>query len=95
MVFFAVKTKIKETMDNNKNAIKRDKAELAQSLESGSILSKVVILGTAHGINTPGKCSPDKKFREYKFSREVINILKPWHQKFAYTTTENISVLFL
>ena len=39
--------------------------------------NKVVILGTAHGINTPGKCSPDKKFREYKFSREVINILKP------------------
>ena len=60
MVSFAVKTKIKETMDNNKNAIKRDKAELAQSLESGSILSKVVILGTAHGINMPGKCSPDK-----------------------------------
>ena len=39
--------------------------------------SKVVILGTAHGVNTPGKCSPDKKFREYKFSREVINDLKP------------------
>ena len=38
---------------------------------------KVVILGTAHGSNTPGKCSPDKKFREYKFSREVINDLKP------------------
>ena len=39
--------------------------------------SKVVILGTAHGVNTPGKCSPDKKFREYRFSREVINDLKP------------------
>ena len=38
---------------------------------------KVVILGTAHGSNVPGKCSPDKKFREYKFSREVINQLKP------------------
>lgn len=39
--------------------------------------TKVVILGTAHGVNTPGKCSPDKKFREYKFSREVIAALKP------------------
>ena len=39
--------------------------------------TKVVILGTAHGVNTPGKCSPDKKFREYRFSREVINDLKP------------------
>ena len=39
--------------------------------------TKVVILGTAHGMNTPGKCSPDKKFREYRFSREVINDLKP------------------
>ena len=38
---------------------------------------KIVILGTAHGSNTPGKCSPDKKFREYRFSREVINTLKP------------------
>lgn len=39
--------------------------------------TKVVILGTAHGVNTPGKCSPDKKFREYRFNREVINDLKP------------------
>ena len=39
--------------------------------------NKVVILGTAHGSNVPGKCSPDKKFREYRFSREVINLLKP------------------
>lgn len=37
----------------------------------------IVILGTAHGSNVPGKCSPDGKFREYKFSREVIAILKP------------------
>lgn len=37
----------------------------------------VVILGTAHGSNVPGKCSPDHKFREYKFSREVIAMLRP------------------
>lgn len=36
----------------------------------------VVILGTAHGSNTPGKCSPDKKFREYKWSREICRMVK-------------------
>ena len=40
-------------------------------------MSRVVILGTAHGSNVPGKRSPDGKFREYKFSREVIAMLKP------------------
>lgn len=38
---------------------------------------QVVILGTAHGSNVPGKCSPDGKFREYRFSRDVIALLKP------------------
>lgn len=38
---------------------------------------KVVILGTAHGSNVGGKCSPDKKFREFRYSREIISILKP------------------
>lgn len=39
--------------------------------------ARVVILGTAHGSNVPGKRSPDGKFREYRFSREVIADLKP------------------
>lgn len=34
-------------------------------------MSKVVVLGTAHLASTPGKCSPDKSFREYKYSREI------------------------
>ena len=37
---------------------------------------KIIILGTAHGVNVAGKCSPDKKFREYKYSREIIKHLK-------------------
>lgn len=37
----------------------------------------IVILGTAHGSNVAGKHSPDGKFREYKFSRDVISMLKP------------------
>lgn len=33
---------------------------------------KHIILGTAHLKSTPGKCSPDKKLYEYKYSREVV-----------------------
>ncbi len=45
----------------------------------------VVILGTAHGCNVPGKCSLDGKFREYKFSREVINLLRPRLEAAGFT----------
>ena len=34
---------------------------------------KHIILGTAHLKSTPGKCSPDKKFFEYKYSRKIVN----------------------
>ena len=37
---------------------------------------KTIILGTAHLKSTPGKCSPDKKFYEYKYSREVCQAVK-------------------
>ena len=47
--------------------------------------NKVIILGTAHGSNVPGKCSPDRKFREYKFSREVIAMLKPRLEASGFT----------
>lgn len=36
----------------------------------------IVILGTAHLGTTPGKCSPDKKFRECEFSREIVQKIK-------------------
>lgn len=45
---------------------------------------QVVILGTAHGSNVPGKCSPDRKFREYRFSRDVIALLKPKLEALGY-----------
>lgn len=35
----------------------------------------IVCLDNGHGINTPGKCSPDKKLREYKYAREIVSIL--------------------
>ena len=37
---------------------------------------KTIILGTAHLKSTPGKCSPDKKFYEYKYSREICKAIK-------------------
>jgi N-acetylmuramoyl-L-alanine amidase len=36
---------------------------------------KHIILGTAHLESTPGKRSPDGKFREYKYSREIIQTI--------------------
>ena len=37
---------------------------------------KTIILGTAHLKSTPGECSPDKKFFEYKYSREICQAIK-------------------
>lgn len=37
---------------------------------------KTIILGTAHLKSTPGKCSPDGKFREYQYSREIVAAVK-------------------
>lgn len=34
-----------------------------------------VILDNGHGIDTPGKCSPDKSLLEYKWTREVVDII--------------------
>lgn len=37
---------------------------------------KIVILGTAHGKNVGGKRSPDKKFEEYLYSREIVGLVR-------------------
>ena len=37
----------------------------------------LVILGTAHSKSTPGKRSPDGKFREYAWAREIVAMLIP------------------
>ena len=31
----------------------------------------IVLIDNGHGKNTPGKCSPDKRLREYKYCREI------------------------
>ena len=46
---------------------------------------KTIILGTAHLKSTPGKCSPDKKFYEYKYSREVCKAVKAALENLGYT----------
>lgn len=45
---------------------------------------KTIILGTAHLKSTPGKCSPDKQFFEYKYSREVCKAIKDKLDKLGY-----------
>lgn len=54
----------------------------------------IVILDPAHGANVPGKCSPDKSHREYKWSRQRIASIKTLllHEGFEVyetTTSEN------
>ena len=36
----------------------------------------LIILGTAHGSNTPGKRSPDGRLREYAWSREIVGMVE-------------------
>lgn len=45
---------------------------------------KTIILGTAHLKSTPGKCSPDKKFFEYKYSRQVCKEVKTKLESMGY-----------
>ena len=35
----------------------------------------VPILDAAHGVEVPGKCSPDKSHKEYEWSRVILSIL--------------------
>ena len=50
----------------------------------------VIILGTAHLKSTPGKCSPDKKFFEYKYSREVCKTIKSILEDLGYKVVIDI-----
>lgn len=35
-----------------------------------------IILNSGHGVSTPGKCSPDKKLYEWKYTRELSKRIK-------------------
>lgn len=43
-----------------------------------------ILLDNGHGENTPGKCSPDGKFREYRYTREIVNRLKKELEEYGY-----------
>ena len=45
---------------------------------------KTIILGTAHLRSTPGKCSPDKRLKEYAYSREIVSAVKAILQNMGY-----------
>lgn len=45
---------------------------------------KTIILGTAHLKSTPGKCSPDKRLYEYKYSREICKTVKAILEEYGY-----------
>ena len=47
-------------------------------------MKKVVILGTAHLATTPGKASPDGKFREADYSRDLVNSIKAKLEALGY-----------
>lgn len=34
-----------------------------------------ILIDNGHGSNTPGKCSPDKKLREYAWAREIAKMV--------------------
>lgn len=36
----------------------------------------IICLDNGHGINCPGKCSPDKKLKEFEYTREIVSMLE-------------------
>lgn len=34
-----------------------------------------ILIDNGHGVNTPGKCSPDGKYREWAWSREIAQMI--------------------
>ena len=47
-----------------------------------------ILLDNGHGVNTPGKCSPLKsdgtRFREYKYTREIVKLLEAKLKSLGY-----------
>lgn len=48
----------------------------------------IVILDNGHGVNTPGKCSPDRTLLEYKWAREMVDLLVEEFQKYGIQTVK-------
>jgi N-acetylmuramoyl-L-alanine amidase len=56
----------------------------------------LILVDNGHGVNTPGKCSPDGKFREYKWNREIAHEVVAEFKKRGYCAellvTEDIDI---
>jgi N-acetylmuramoyl-L-alanine amidase len=54
------------------------------------------LVDNGHGVNTPGKCSPDGKFREYRWNREIAHEVVAELKKRGYCAellvTEDIDI---
>lgn len=50
----------------------------------------LIILGTAHGSNTPGKRSPDGRLLEYKYSREIVGRVEAKLLKLGYNVAVDL-----
>ena len=47
----------------------------------------IIILDNGHGVNTPGKQSPDGKLKEYKYTREVVQTIYNKLTNLGYKST--------
>lgn len=56
----------------------------------------LILVDNGHGVNTSGKCSPDSKFREYKYVREIAHEVVAELKKRGYCAellvTEDIDI---
>ena len=56
----------------------------------------LILVDNGHGVNTLGKCSPDGKFREYKWNREIAHEVVAELKKRGYCAellvTEDIDI---
>jgi len=44
----------------------------------------IILIDNGHGIDTAGKCSPDKRLREYKWAREIACLLRNYMKNCGY-----------
>lgn len=58
-------------MDNSQKQIKSD---------------YIICLDNGHAASTPGKCSPDGRFKEYAYTREIVKLLSEKLESEGYKT---------
>lgn len=77
--------------EETKKEKEKDSSVIASCPEYKQYPNLVVCLDNGHGANTPGKCSPwvaskvkpELYFREYKFAREIVSLVKEGLEKYG------------